>query len=111
VGAKRDPNWGPVVLVGLGGIWVEALGDVRLLPPDLSRDAIVEELHKLRTAKLLRGFRGAPAVDVEAVADVVSTVGQLMMTVPEITEIDINPLFAHGRGEGVTAVDALIVTR
>lgn len=111
VGAKRDPTWGPIVLVGLGGIWVEALGDVRLLPPDLPEPAIVEELLKLRTAKLLHGFRGAPAVDIEAVARAAALVGRLMLTEPEIVEIDINPLFAHPRGDGVTAVDALVITR
>jgi acyl-CoA synthetase (NDP forming) len=110
IGAKRDPLWGPVIMVGLGGTWVEALGDVRLLPPDLSEEAIIEEMMKLRTAKLLKGFRGSPAVDVAAVAKAVNLVGRTMTTVPEITEIDINPLFAHGTGEGVTAVDALIVT-
>ncbi|HWL03876.1 MAG TPA: acetate--CoA ligase family protein [Xanthobacteraceae bacterium] len=110
VGAKRDPLWGPVVLVGLGGIWVEALGDVRLLPPDLPEAEIVKELQKLRTAKLLNGFRGAPAVDVEAVARTAALVGRIMQTVPEIQEIDINPVFAHPKGEGVTALDALIVT-
>ncbi len=111
IGAKRDPLWGPVLLVGLGGIWVEALGDVRLMPPDLSEAAIIEELFKLRTAKLLKGFRGSPAVDVEAVAKTAALVGRLMMHVPDIVEIDINPLFAHDVGEGVTAVDALIVTK
>jgi acyl-CoA synthetase (NDP forming) len=111
VGAKRDPLWGSVLMVGLGGIWVEALGDVRLLPPDLSEKAIVEELLMLRTAKLLKGFRGSPAIDLAAVAKIVNQVGRIMVTVPEIEEIDINPLFAHGVSEGVTAVDALIVAR
>jgi len=111
VGAKRDPLWGPVVLVGLGGIWVEALGDVRLMPPDLSEDEIIKELYKLRTAKLLKGFRGSPAVDVEAVAKTAALVGRIMQTVPEISEIDINPLFVHPKGQGVTALDALIVTK
>jgi len=60
VGAKRDPGWGTVLLLGLGGIWVEALGDVKLLPVDADETQIVEALHKLRTAKLLNGFRGAP---------------------------------------------------
>jgi acyl-CoA synthetase (NDP forming) len=111
VGAKRDPLWGPVVLVGLGGIMVEALGDVRLLPADLSEAAIVEELHKLKAAKLLGPFRGAPAVDVEAVAKVAATIGRLMRTVPEIEEIDVNPLIALPKGQGVIALDALIVTK
>ena len=111
VGSRRDPVWGPVVLVGIGGVLIEAIGDVRLLPPDLSKEAIVQELHKLKTAKLLDGFRGSPAVDVEAVAEVAVKVGNLMRTVPEIMEIDINPVFAHPRGQGVTALDALIVTK
>lgn len=110
IGAKRDPKWGPVVLVGLGGIWVEALGDVRLLPADMSEADIVEELGKLRSAKLLKGFRGAPPVDVAAVARTAALVGQLMLTVPEIEEIDLNPVFVHAEGEGLTAVDALVIT-
>jgi succinyl-CoA synthetase beta subunit len=110
VGAKRDPQWGPVVMVGLGGIWVEAIGDVRLLPPDLDETSIVAEIGKLRSAKLLGAFRGSPARDVAAVARTVALIGQLMRTVPEISEIDINPLFVHAENEGVTAVDALIVT-
>lgn len=109
VGAKRDPKWGPIVLVGLGGILVEALGDVRLLPPDLPEDAIVAELHKLKAAKVLAGFRGQPPVDVKAVAKIASTIGRLMRTNPEIVEIDVNPVIAHANG--VTALDALIVTK
>jgi len=111
VGAKRDPQWGPVVLIGLGGILVEALGDVRLLPADLGEAAIIQELYKLKAAKVLDGCRGSPAVDVPAVAKVVSAIGRLMRTVPEIMEIDVNPLVAHARGQGVTALDALIVTK
>jgi len=98
------------VMVGLGGIWVEAIGDVRLLPPDLDETSIVAEIGKLRSAKLLGTFRGSPARDVAAVARTVSLIGQLMRTMPEISEIDINPLFVHAENEGVTAADALIIT-
>jgi len=111
VGAKRDPHWGPIVLVGVGGIFIEALGDVRLLPPDLAESAIVDELNKLQGAKLLVGYRGAPPVDVAAVAHTAALVGRLMRTQPEILEIDVNPLVANANGEGVTALDALIVTK
>ncbi len=111
VGARRDPKWGPVLLAGLGGIWIEAIGDVRLMPCDLAERDIAEEIGKLRSAKLLGPFRGSPPVDVEALAHSAALIGRLMLTQPEIMEIDINPLFAHARGEGVTAVDALIVTR
>jgi hypothetical protein len=99
------------VLVGLGGIFIEALGDVRLLPPDLAESAIIDELNKLQGAKLLRSFRGAPAVDVVAVAHTAALIGRLMLTAPEIAEIDVNPLMAHPKGQGVTALDALIVTK
>jgi len=109
VGAKRDPAWGTVLLLGLGGIWVEALGDVQLLPGDAGQQQIVEALHKLRSAKLLTGFRGAPPVDIDAVARVVSAIGALMQTVPEVTEIDVNPLVVHAKGQGAIALDALIV--
>ena len=68
VGAKRDPGWGTVLLLGLGGIWVEALGDVQLLPGDADEAQIVEALGKLRSAKLLAGVRGAPPADIDAVA-------------------------------------------
>jgi acetate---CoA ligase (ADP-forming) len=109
IGAKRDPAWGTVLLLGLGGIWVEALGDVQLLPVDADETQIVEALHKLRTAKLLTGFRGAPPVDVEAVAKAVLAIGRLMQTTPGIVEIDVNPLMVHAKGQGATALDALIV--
>jgi len=109
IGAKRDPAWGTVLLVGLGGIWVEALGDVQVLPVDADETQIVEALHKLRTAKLLTGFRGAPPVDVQAVAKAVLAIGRLMQTTPAIVEIDVNPLMAHAEGHGATALDALIV--
>ncbi|HVV92751.1 MAG TPA: acetate--CoA ligase family protein [Hyphomicrobiales bacterium] len=110
IGAKRDPRWGPIVMVGLGGIWIEALGDVRLIPADLPAAAIEAELRKLKAAKLLAGFRGAPPVDVKAVAETAAKLGRLMLTRPEITEIDINPLIAYPEGQGATALDALIVT-
>jgi acetate---CoA ligase (ADP-forming) len=110
VGGRRDPRWGPVVLIGLGGIWVEALGDVRMMPPDLTEDEIIEELGKLKTAKLLHGFRNTPAADVKAAAATAAAVGRLMRAHPEIVEIDVNPLMVHAAGRGATALDALIVT-
>jgi acetate---CoA ligase (ADP-forming) len=111
VGARRDPRWGPVVMLGLGGVWVEALGDVRLMPPDLSEEEIAVELGKLKTAKLLGGFRGSAPVDVKAVAAAAAALGRLMRAHSEITEIDVNPLVVHASGSGATALDALIVTR
>ena len=109
VGAKRDPDWGVTLIIGLGGIWVEALVDLQVLPGSADRDEILEALGKLRAAKLLAGMRGAPPADVEAVADVVLAISRLMHGVPAIAEIDINPLMVHAQGQGATALDALIV--
>jgi len=109
VGARRDPAWGPVVMVGLGGIWVEALNDVRLMPASLTKARVVEELSRLRCAALLRGTRGHPAVDVEALADAVVRVGAAIRARADILEIEINPLVVHTKG--AVALDALIVGR
>ncbi|MQP64679.1 CoA-binding protein [Niveispirillum sp. SYP-B3756] len=111
VGAHNDPEWGPVLLVGLGGVMAEALHDVRLLPPDLSRDAIEAELLRLKGAALLRGFRGAPPVDLPAVADIVTKLGALMLAHPDVAAVDINPVVAYPQGQGALALDALIVVR
>ena len=67
VGARGDPEWGPLILVGFGGVQAEILQDVRLLAPDLTKAAIVAELGKLKSAALLHGFRGSPPLDVAAV--------------------------------------------
>jgi acetate---CoA ligase (ADP-forming) len=107
VGARRDPNWGPVVVVGLGGVWIEALHDVRILAADLGEDRIRAEILQLKGAALLRGLRGQPPIDLAALCAIVARVGALMRARPEIAEIDINPLVAYA--EGALALDVLIV--
>jgi acyl-CoA synthetase (NDP forming) len=109
VGARRDPNWGVVMLVGLGGIWIEALHDVQLLAPDLTEAQIVDALGRLKGAKLLSGLRGSEPVDTGAVAAVVARLAALMLANPQLTEVDINPLIALPRGQGAIALDALFV--
>jgi acyl-CoA synthetase (NDP forming) len=109
VGGRRDRDWGPVTLVGLGGIWTEALQDVRILPVGLDLDEIVEEIGRLRAAPLLRGMRGESARDVTALAMVVQRIGLLLAAQPDIQEVDLNPVTVYAVGEGVLALDALIV--
>lgn len=108
LGAKRDPRWGPVLLVGMGGVWVEALEDVRILPLGLSTDEIVEELFKLKAAKLLRGYRGGAAIDARAVAETARKLSQIMISAPNVAEIEVNPLVCYENG--VCALDALVLT-
>jgi acyl-CoA synthetase (NDP forming) len=109
VGSHTDPEWGPVLLVGLGGVLAEALGDTRLLVPGISHDAVVAELLKLKSAALLRGFRGSPELDLDAVAEIVIRLGDLVLANPSIREVDINPVIVYPRGKGAVALDALMI--
>lgn len=108
VGARNDPHWGPTILVGFGGVAAELLHDVCLLPPDLTRDAIIAQIRTLRMAPLLDGFRGAPAMDIGAVADIVQRLGQMVAATPAISEVDLNPVIVYPQGQGAIALDALI---
>ncbi len=107
LGARRDEDWEPVLVVGLGGVWAEALADVRLLPADASETEIVAALKTLKGASLLSGFRNLPPVDLAPVARVAATLGGLIRAAPDIAEIEINPLRADA--DGVVALDALMV--
>jgi acyl-CoA synthetase (NDP forming) len=109
IGAKNDPEWGPVILVGFGGVQAELLKDVRLLPHDLSRDAITAELRSLKSAAILDGFRGSPALDMDAVVDIVVALGRVLSGTPAIREIDLNPVVVYPKGRGAVALDALIL--
>lgn len=109
IGARRDPHWGAVLLAGLGGVWIEVLGDVRLLPTDLDTGAIKAELRALRAGALLEGSRGGEPVDLDAVADLVGRIGRFVEAHPEITDLDLNPVVA--RPDGVVVLDALIVAK
>jgi len=111
LGARNDADWGPVLVVGLGGVFAEALHDVRVLPPDLDRDAIAEAMLKLKGAALLGAFRGKSARDVGAAAAMAARLGTFVRAHPEIAEIDVNPVVVYGTGEGAMALDALIVVR
>jgi acyl-CoA synthetase (NDP forming) len=111
LGARNDKDWGPALIVGLGGIWAEALRDTRLFPADLEPAGIAAELRKLRGAKLLAGFRGMRPADIAAAADLVARLGAFITAHPEVEEIDVNPLVVYPEGEGAIALDALIIGR
>lgn len=108
VGARNDPDWGPVLLIGFGGVQAEAMRDVRLLPPQISAAGVIQELHQLRGSALLRGFRGSPPLDLKAVAEIVCRLGALMQSTAAINEVDINPVVVYPEGQGALALDALI---
>jgi acetate---CoA ligase (ADP-forming) len=109
VGGRNDPLFGPVVVAGLGGVLAEALQDVstRLAPVDAG--AARAMLGALRGAALLGPFRGRPAIDVAAAAEVIARVSQLLVELPELREVDLNPLLVGAEGDGCVAVDGLAV--
>ena len=111
VGGRNDPEWGPIVLAGFGGVQAEILHDVRLMPADLTLDGFARELQLLKGAPLLRGFRGSSPLDVAAVADLISRIGALLRGEPDISEIDLNPVIVYAKGKGAIALDALLVFR
>lgn len=109
VGARRDPQWGPVLLAGLGGVWIEALKDVRLMSADAPQSVVEEEIGALKARALLAGYRGSPAIDIPALAEAVTKIGALMQACPDIAEIDVNPLVAYPAGTPPIALDALVI--
>jgi len=109
IGAHRDPFFGPVIAVGDGGKYVEAMPDVALLLPPFSKDDVIEALQGLRCAKVLAGVRGEPALDLDAMADAASRVAELMAKNPKISSLDMNPLMLHEAGRGYAIVDAVVM--
>src|SRR5690606_22577998 len=109
VGAKIDPIFGPVVLVGDGGRYVEALGDVAVLVPPFDIEEALAALGRLRIAPPHAGVRGEPAGDVAAPAGVAVGIGRLARAAEgRITSLDVNPVIVGAVGEGAVLVDALV---
>jgi acetyl coenzyme A synthetase (ADP forming)-like protein len=109
IGINRDPQFGPLLLLGLGGIYVEVLKDVSFRIAPLARWEAEEMIGELRSAPLLRGVRGESPADLEAMVDCMLRVSQLAVDFPEIVELDINPLMVHEKGKGAVALDMRLV--
>ncbi|HEX5212698.1 MAG TPA: acetate--CoA ligase family protein, partial [Pseudolabrys sp.] len=110
LGIKRDATWGPLLMVGLGGVLVEALGDVVLAPVPLDRAAAAALLGRLKSAPILGSYRGMPAADTEALIETIVKLSHFAADhADDIAEIDLNPVIVHAKGQGVSIVDALIV--
>ncbi len=110
VGVSRDPLFGPVVMFGLGGVFVEVLGDVSFRMPPFDRAEARRMVSEVRGFPLLAGARGRPPSDVGALVDVIMRVQRLALDhADSIAEVDINPLAVLSRGQGAVALDALVV--
>ena len=110
VGIKRDPQIGPVLLVGLGGVLVEIMRDTSLALAPVGKAEARRMLERLKGFKLLQGYRGAPAVDLDAACEAIARISEFAVDcADEVEEIDVNPLLV--RPDGALALDALIVLR
>ncbi len=109
LGLKRDPLFGPLLMFGLGGIYVEALRDVTFRIAPIRELGVQRMIRQIRGFKILEGFRGEPPSDIEAIAECLARLSQLAMQIDEIVELDINPLVVLEKGRGARVVDARIV--
>jgi len=107
VGMKRDPVLGPAIMFGLGGIFVEVLGDTSTRVAPITRQEALAMIDEVKGVRLLKGYRGGQAADIESLAEVLVRVSLMAMQIPELEELDINPLVIMGKGS--KAVDALVV--
>jgi acyl-CoA synthetase (NDP forming) len=111
VGMTHDPQFGPLLAFGLGGVYVEVLRDICFrITPLTDRDA-AEMVRTIRGYRLLEGYRGHAPADVPAIEELLLRVSRLVEEVPEITELDLNPVFALPPGQGCRLVDARVLVR
>jgi acetate---CoA ligase (ADP-forming) len=108
IGARRDAVFGPMVMVGLGGIFVEVLRDVQLRRSPVSHAEALWMLDDLQAAPVLHGARGRAGIDMAAIADLIWRIGRVMSENAQIAELDLNPVFAFPPGHGYCVADALI---
>ncbi len=109
IGVTRDPQFGPYLVVGGGGILVELMKDSASLLLPVTREHVLEALGALQCAPLLNCFRGCPQADLNAAADVVMAVATMVEKDPgAVAELDINPLLVLEQGKGAVAADALV---
>lgn len=104
VGAKRDPQFGPTVLFGLGGIFVEVFKDVAIRVAPVDKAMAMDMIEEVKGYAILKGFRGKTGVDMDALADIIVKTSSLMMDSSEVMELDMNPVMAYEKG--AMAVDA-----
>ena len=105
-GVTHDPLFGPLIAFGLGGIHVEILGGVQFRVAPLTDHNAAEMIRGIKGYRLLTGYRGQPAVDLKAIQEVLLRISRLVEAIPEISELDLNPIFAFQKGQGCKIVDA-----
>ena len=109
VGGLRDVVFGPVIMFGLGGVFVEVLKDVSFRIAPLYPEDIDEMIREIKAYRVLEGYRGEPPKDIDSIKDIIYKVSKLMLEVEKIRELDLNPIMLYKKGEGAEVVDARII--
>lgn len=107
VGSTKDPQFGPAIMFGLGGVFVEVLKDVTFRIAPITEDEAHEMIEKVKAYPLLRGYRGSPPVDLDAIVNILLATSKLVMEHQEIKELDLNPIMVYEKG--AKTVDARII--
>ena len=109
VGMRRDPSFGPLIMFGLGGIYVELFNDVSFRIAPVSQEEARAMIFETRAGRLLTGYRGQPVADIDALVTCIQNVSRLSLDFPEIEEAEINPLLVFPAGEGAVALDGRVI--
>jgi acetyl-CoA synthetase (ADP-forming) len=107
IGALRDKQFGPTIMFGLGGIFIELIKDVSFRIAPLNNDDALEMIKEIKGYPLLLGYRGSPKLDVDAIADAIVKISELIMSIDEIDQLDLNPILVYP--SGLMAVDVRII--
>ena len=112
VGVNIDPQFGPMILCGLGGVFVEVFKDVALYPAPLSKGEALEMIRSLKGFKMLSGYRGSAKCDIDALAELMVQIADYAVANKDtLCEMDLNPVFVYEEGKGVDMADAVIIKR
>jgi succinyl-CoA synthetase beta subunit len=111
IGMQRDAGFGPLLMFGLGGIYVELFKDVAFRVAPLTADEARQMITETRAGRLLTGFRGQPVADLDAVVEVILRLGQLALDFPQIAEAEVNPLVVFPEGHGALALDGRVILK
>lgn len=111
IGGLYDRSFGPTIMFGLGGVWVEILKDVTFRIAPIDEDEADDMIKRIKGYPLLKGYRGAPPVDVSALKDALVKASKLMYDFQDIGEMDLNPTMTYEKGKGIKVVDARIILR
>ncbi|MEI6532839.1 MAG: acetate--CoA ligase family protein [Candidatus Roizmanbacteria bacterium] len=109
IGAKRDKNMGPSIMIGLGGIYVEVFKDVVFGIPPITQGVAEKMILEIKSSRLLEGVRGKPQLDTEVFIDALMRLSQFLEEFPEVVELDMNPVLVLPKGQGIRVLDARIV--